>query len=131
MIHEESFNNGVIQFLNDDPNSDYSKLLKNIQKIYPQKKSFYSLLDSLVYELGFDFLTIPIEVHKGADKYIPCFRYYKRNELGEQERIQKLIDDDSAMSIKEVYSFLGKETVYRLMRIPDLEVFIHKKLKTR
>ena len=127
MVQEEAFNNEIMQFLIDDPKSGFSKLINKIQDLYPHKKSFYSMIGSFVYELGFDFITIAVEVPKEQDKYIPCFKYYERNKLGEEARVEWLGKESTAMSIKEVYSFLGKETVYRLMRIPDLENFINKK----
>ncbi|WP_214161345.1 hypothetical protein [Litoribacter ruber] len=128
MTAEQSFDRRIKKFLHEQPNSDASKTILKIEKLYPGFKSYYALFDDFLYKLGL-VMNAQIIVNKNYKTigYIPSIKYYPENLLNEEPRIEKLISELSPLSLESSYEFLAKEILYRIMKVRDLNSIIMNK----
>lgn len=129
MTDEQIFNKRIGQFLKEQPNSNASKLIREIVAEYPNYKSYFSIFDDLTFRLGMGFLNTA--VLNESDKiigYVPQFKFYPENLISEKDEITDLVSSAHPMTRKGSMTFLTKEVVYKLMRIKNLNELIKVKV---
>jgi hypothetical protein len=122
---EKAFNRELDIFIKDYPNSSASRVLREIAASYPHYTSFYRMFDDLSARLGIGMLTVPVEVQRGKDKFIPALSFQPGNLLGEKPGISHLVSDQCPMDLDQAYTKLAKETLYLLQRTNDIKGLIN------
>lgn len=125
MTAEQSFNKRIKRFLSEQPQSDASDIIRQVEKQNPDFTSHYELFDDFVFKLGLRILVQEIvsKNHKTIG-YIPSIEYYPNNLLKEEPRVAKLVSKLSPLSLNKSYEYLAKELLYRLMRVSDFNALI-------
>ncbi len=123
---EYIFNKEIKSFFVEVPNSDATEVIRKIESTDPNYTSYYSLFDDFAFKLGIGFLAIPVENEKTGRLYgyYPAFNFYPDNIINEKPRCKTLVEPESPMTIRQVYSFLAKELLYRIMRVRNLDYII-------
>lgn len=122
MEHILAFNHSISKRVKEI--TDNSTILW-LEKYKASKKysDYYSTLDSLGSEIGFGFY---VEV-TGEDKFIPCIKFYPNNIFSSEPELIRLLGRDSAYKkLRDCYSYLAKEYLYKLI---DLGIERYMKLE--
>ena len=125
MTPEQSFNKRINRFLIEQPESNASKTIRQIELLNPGFKSYYGLFDDFAFKLGVSINADEIgnKNHKTIG-YIPSITYHSNNLLKEEPRDHRLISEVSPLSLNKCFDYLAKELLYRIMRVPDLDKVI-------
>ncbi|TPN87400.1 hypothetical protein [Aquimarina algicola] len=124
-VREQAFNSRIKKFLREQPESNASKKILEIEKFDPQFQSYYQLFDELTYELGLRIVALERPSKTGKTiRYIPSIKYFPDNLLNEEPRVDKLINEVSPLSLSKCYKHLAKELIYIIMKVSNLEEII-------
>lgn len=126
MTPEQAFSRRIKKFLSEQPESNASKTIRQMEQLNPHFTSYYGLFDELAYKLGIGMIAAEI-VNRNYKTigYIPSIKYYPDNLLDEEPRTKPLISESSPLSLNKCHEYLAKEVLYRIMRVPDLGIIFN------
>lgn len=110
----KSSNQEILELIELNPNSGIIKVLKE-WKIQRQLKDYHTTLELIASKLG---LSLLMELKNNG--WIPYFDYKPKNLIGEREG-RFALTESSFKSIEKCQKYLTKETIYKLMRIYNIE----------
>ncbi len=126
MNPESIFNNTIKKFLKEGEKGNNAQLINEVMRLNSNYKSlgYFAIFDDFCFRLGFGFfLQGIIDKNEKIIGYIPSFKYYPDNSLGEDPR-EEPIKSETPISMEVGYKIMAKEVVYKLRRIIDLEELI-------
>lgn len=124
MEPRNEFNKEIEDFINQNPNSNHSQLIKLIRKKYRGKMDDYSRIDTISGNLGFRIFTEEIEIFK-ITRYQPKIKINPENKLlFDPKTITFMTDNSAPTDLNGSYKVLAKESIYLLGRVRDIEKLI-------
>lgn len=121
------FEKRIKRFLNEQPHSNSSRIIKSMRQNLTWSGSYYALYDNLFCSLGVNFGLNCISTEKSTrETYSVFIRFSEENHLKEKSKVVEYYTE--GRSWKLCQEKLAKELTYFLLRIDNLKELINNAL---